>query len=73
MKSTKAADELIRVRHAMDRLKAQLQSLEIVVSEAETLEIPCGAEATQALFSTTLEIVTGLAKVDAYFRAQTAE
>lgn len=63
------AGEAIRIRHALERLKAQLSSLDLVLSEAERLKIPPGHDASQALVSTTFEVVTGLAKIDAIIRS----
>lgn len=59
--------EIVRVRHAMERLQAHFRSLEIALEEAER-GTPPGHEPAQALVSTTYEIVTGLAKIDALVR-----
>lgn len=68
LRSVGVGGELIRIRHALERLKATLPAVELALQEAEK-KIPPGAEPGQALVSTTLEIVTGLAKVDALIRS----
>lgn len=63
------AGEAVRIRHALERLKAVIPSLELALREAEMHRIPPGSEGSQALVSTAYEVVTGLAKVDVLLHA----
>lgn len=65
------AGELTRVRHALERVRATLHGVELALKDAER-GIPPGSEAGQALATGTLEVATGLAKVDALMRARDA-
>lgn len=62
--------ELLRLRHAVDRMKASISSLELTLRYTAEEGSPPGAEVGQALVSTVFEIATGLAKVDALIRSK---
>ncbi len=63
---TRREGERVRVRHAIERMRAHLGGLEVALR----LPTPIGTEAAEGITRTALEIAMNIAKHDAYDQAE---